>query len=58
MKQVLKLGTHKVDDLAVATWIPGTHNYGIRYFPTSGVASNGVTPRSRYICFCFFRTSP
>ena len=40
------------------TWIPGTHNYGIRYFPTSGVASKGVTPRSRYICSCFFRTSP
>ena len=39
-------------------WIPGTHNYGIRYFPISGVASKGVTPRSRYICSCFFRTSP
>ena len=40
------------------TWIPGTHNYGIRYFPASGVANNGVTSRSRYICSCFFRTSP
>ena len=31
----------------LATWIPETHNYGIRYFLISGVASNGVTPRSR-----------
>ena len=44
--------------LTYEPWIPGTHNYGIRYFPTSGVASKGVTPRSRYICSCFFRTSP
>ena len=28
-------------------WIPETHNYGIRYFPISGVAISGVTPRSR-----------
>ena len=29
------------------TWIPETHNYGIRYFPISDVAMSGVTPRSR-----------
>ena len=28
-------------------WIPETHNYGIHYFPISGAAISGVTPKSR-----------
>ena len=35
---------HLVD---LSAWIPETHNYGIHYFPISGVAMSGVTPRSR-----------
>ena len=31
----------------LSAWIPETHNYAIHYFPISGVAMSGVTPRSR-----------
>ena len=36
-----------MDQKRPKTWIPETHNYGIHYFPISGVAMSGVTPRSR-----------
>lgn len=40
----VRIGSITIGD---KTWISGIHNYGIRYFRVSDVASNGVTSRSR-----------